>query len=350
MRYYSIKITRPDGTPYLFKSTGNAFAPGVTLSSLLPTGPQQPASGIANRAALNIEFDLPIVSLHDPDNNGWLRVWGLGLQDIGNASNLNGMSIAVYAGMSKGLPLANPQQAGLIMQGQILYAFGNWIGTDQTIDMNFIAGGDEGSPASPANFPFSWAAGTPLATAIAQTLSVGMPGLTQQIQISPRLVLNYDVTGWYESAQQFAEFINELSSTVIGSVYGGAPYYGVSIATNGSTVRVYDGTQPNAGIGQIAYTDLIGQPTWIGPGTISVKTVLRADIHMGDTVSIPPSLVTVTPSAASYLALADSTSFSGTFTVVQAHHYGNFRQADAGSWNTTFQMTPIPAQATTGAA
>ena len=333
MRYYSIVITQPNGQPFLFKSLG-----GLALTSLLPTGPQSPITGQANPAALNIEFDLPIVVLHDPDNNGWLRIWGLGLQDIGNASNLNGMNIAIYAGMSKGLPLANPQQAGLIMQGKILYAFGNWIGTDQTVEMNFIPGGDLGSPNEPANFPFSWPAGIPLATAIAQTLSIAMPGVPQTINISPKLVLNYAVTGWYQSAQQFADFINEISWTIIGGAYNG-----VSIVTNGQTASVFDGTQGGSSVKALAFTDLIGQPTWSGPATISVKTVLRADIHQGDTISIPPSLLTVTAAAAPSLALPDKTAFSGAYQVQQVHHYGNLRQADANSWATVFQVTPIRA-------
>ena len=356
MRYYNIEITKPDGSPFKFASMGN-----LALTSLLPTGPQNPMTGQANPAALNIEFDIPVVVLNDPDNNAWLRIWGLGLQDIGTASNLNNMGIAIYAGMSKGLPLANPAQAGLLMKGKVLYAFGNWVGTDQTIEMNFIpssgtgSGGSSlslGSPADPANFPFSWDAGEPLATAIKNTLSVAMPGVTQQINISPRLVLNYAVTGWYQSAQQFADFIDEISWMIIGGNYNG-----VSITTDGQTVRVFDGTAPSSSSGtssgstssstssgaakQIAFQDLIGQPTWVGPATLSVKTVMRADIHMGDTITLPPSLVTVTSAAAPYLALADKTSFSGSYSVIQAHYYGNFRQPTADSWNTTFQVTPV---------
>jgi hypothetical protein len=328
-----VALTKADGSAYLFKSLG-----GLALTSLLPSGPQNPQQGIANPAALNIEFDIPVINLADPANDtAWLRIWGLGLQDIGTASNLNGLNIAIYAGMSKGLPLANPAQAGLIMQGQVLYAFGNWIGTTQTVEMNFQPGTSLGSATNPVNFPFSWPAGTPLSTAIAQTLAIAMPGVTQQISISPKLALNYAVTGWYQSAQQFADFINEISTTLIGGNYNG-----VTITTNGQTVSAFDGTQAASSVKAIAFQDLIGQPTWVGPGTISVKTVLRADIHVGDTISIPPSLVTVTSQAASFLALADKTAFSGTYYVSQAEHFGNFRQADAESWSTSYQVTPIP--------
>lgn len=330
MRYYRIDITKPDGTPYPFKSLG-----GSPLTSLLPNGNTNPA-------ALNIEFDLPVVKLDDPDNNTWLRVWGLGLQDIGSAFDLNGMNISIYGGMAKGLPLANPAQSGLLLKGQIFQAYGNWIGTDQTADMNIIAGGNVGSPAEPYNFVFSWNAGTPLAAAIAHTLSIVLPGVTQQIEISPKLVLNRDEVGWYESAQQFADFINGFSRSLLGGTYGG-----VSITTDGQTVRVYDGTIPaqtNA-VKQIAFQDMIGQPTWIDAGLISVKLVLRADLHMGDAIKIPPSLATTqTANQALFNSSTSSpqnrSAFSGNFQIAQVHHYGNFRQADAASWNTTLQAYP----------
>jgi hypothetical protein len=393
VRYYRIDIARPDGTPFFFKSLGTQtrtppnpggplrqgttgpfistsdpfsgkpitlvnsnVLPGIpALTSLLPNHPQNPINGQANPAALNIEFDIPVAPFHAPGGAAWLRVWGLGVADIGNASNLNGMSVAVYAGMSKGLPLANPQQAGLIMQGKILQAWGNWIGTAQTVDLHFIPGSNLGSPDTPANVPFTWQAGTPLATAIAQTLSIAMPGVTQQINISPKLVLNYDVTGWYQSMQQFADFINELSTGIIGNapafgslnIIGGAAYNGVVISTNGQMVRVADGTSPTqaTAIKAIAFQDLLGQPTWLEPGIISIKTVLRADLQIMDTISLPPSLVTVgNVDAAQYVASisqpANRTAFSGNFQIAQIHHYGNFRQADAESWNTTIQAYP----------
>jgi hypothetical protein len=237
-------------------SLGRPLRPFSPDSSFLPSWPQNPASGRANPTALNIEFDIPIASLSDPDSgSAWLRIWVPGIADISNASDLNMLAISIYAGMSKGLPLANPNQAGLIMQGKTLYAYGSWIGTSQTVDMNFIPGANLGSPDQPANFRSPGRpAGTPLATAIARTRSIAMPGVAQQINTSPKLALNYAVTGWYQSAQQFANFINEISTTLIRGSYSG-----VMIATNGQTVRVNGGTSPtqSSGFKQIAFTDLI---------------------------------------------------------------------------------------------
>jgi hypothetical protein len=350
VRYYSVVLTKADGTPYLFKSLG-----GLPLSSLLPSGPQNPQTGLTNPAALQVEWDIPVANFTDPDGqSAWLRVWGLGLADLGSASDLNNCSVRVFGGMAKGLPLANPAQAGLLMSGTILQCFGNWNGTDQTLDMLFAVGGtvangpnfaSTGSNAS-GNFPFSMPAGTTLAQAIANTLSVALPDIPPTISISPKLILNYDQTGHYGSLYQFASFVQALSIGIMGD----PNYAGVQIVSNGSTINVFDGAGPatitsasgatsTPAVKNIAFQDLIGQPVWIGPNTISFKCVMRADIHQGDTVMLPPTLVTQNNTANSNFASSPQTklTFSGKFLVMNAHHYGHSRQPDAASWNTTYQ-------------
>lgn len=345
MRYYSLVITRADGSLYTFKSIGGAAAAGVTLTSLLPSGPQSPITGLTNPAALNVELDIGIANVTDPDNSqgAYLRIWGLGLQDIGHASDLNNLNISLSAGMAKGLPLANPQQASVIMQGQIQQAFGNWIGTSQTLDMVFYGGGaGVGTQDAPANYPFSVPAGTPLARAIANTLSIALPNLPPTISISPNLILNYDVTGHYPSLATFASFVKALSQGIIG----GTDYPGVTISiTNGQAINVFDGLGPTpiSAVKAIAAADCIGQPTWIGNQTVSVKTVLRADIHVGDTISLPPTIFTQSQAAIQQFNSSPQTglTFSGNFWVAQVHHYGNSRQPSADAWNTTYQVVPV---------
>jgi hypothetical protein len=362
MRYYKIDITKADGTPFLFKSLG------VLLTSLLRTGPQNPISGIANPGALNVEFEIPFGNLTDPSSNSsWLRIWGLGLQDIGNAADLNGLSISVSAGMSRGLPLANPAQAGLIMQGTIFQAYGNWINTDQTIDINFfpaaapvqpassssasnlasdpnLTSALSGAPTRAAGVSFSWKASQPLSSAISNALSIAMPGYAQDLEISEKLVQNFDATGVYQSLGQFADHINKLSRSIIGG-----SYRGVTMAVNGSTVRVFDGSvsAPAGSVKQIAFQDMIGQPTWQDDATISLKLVLRADIKMGDVISIPPTQWTTSSGSAAfaqqqYKSPDNSSSFSGNYRVINGQHHANFRQGDAASWNTTLQIFPEP--------
>jgi hypothetical protein len=334
MRYYSVAITKSDGkTPYLFKSLN-----GQTLSSLIPSGSQDPRYGTTNPGALQVEFDIAVFNGAAPDNSSLLRVWGLGIQDIGQAANLNGCNITISAGMARGLPLANPKQAGVIMKGQIFQAFGNWVGTEQTVDMIFVAGGvAAGSSSAPSNFPFIWQANTPLSTAIANTLKIALPGFTQNINISEKLTINYTMTDHKQSLQQFSDFIQGVSQSLIGG-----DYPGVTISLNGNVVTVDDGTVMVV-TGQIIIAiqpaDLIGQPTWLSPGVISVKTILRSDISVSTKVTLPKTLITTT--SASFQSLQDNSTFSGQYQVQQLHQYGNYRQPSADAWNTTLQLTPV---------
>ena len=91
--------------------------------------------------ALNVELDLPVAPDHLPKSGAWARVWGIPLQTLLNAKSFNSQPIYVYGGMQKGLPLANPAQSGLLVQGFIFQAFGNWIDvTQQSLDLVIMAG------------------------------------------------------------------------------------------------------------------------------------------------------------------------------------------------------------------
>lgn len=322
MRYYSISITNPKtGASVLPSSLG-----GMALTSLLPDGRFNPA-------ALNIQLDIPVRTATTPDANSWIRIWGLSLKDISSALDLNGLNISISGGMSKGLPLAKPGQQGLLAQGTIYQSFGNWIGVDQTIDLNMTPGG---GVADTGNFPFSWKAGTPLGVAIGQTLGIAMPSLKQRVSISPSLVIGYDEVGHYTSLEQFAAWLNQRSQPILGGTYRG-----VHISTDGVTVSVWDGTvqPPAAKIKQIAFEDMIGQPTWIDNKTISVTFVMRGDLNVGDQIHLPQALYTLTQQAQP--RFQDKTTFTGNFLIGMMHHFGNFRQNDSASWTTVIQAFSV---------
>jgi hypothetical protein len=280
--------------------------------------------------ALNIELDVPVVPFATPMGAAIVRVWGIALQEISQASDLNGKAIAVYAGMQKGLPLANPKQAGLIVQGFIFQAFGNWVLTDMTLDL--IIQPSIGSAAAPKNIVLDWRAGTPLATAIAQTLSTAFPGYKQNISINPNLVLAHDEPGYYQSLIQFAQYVKQVSQNIIK---GG--YTGVDIVLTETSFSVYDGTTQKSPT-LIAFNDLIGQPTWIESPVIQVRCVMRADLAVGDYVKLPPTLATNTPQ--SFSQFRSKSVFQGVFQIIQMRHVGNFRQPDAASWVTNIDAYP----------
>lgn len=312
MRYYKIVITDP--------TTGAVRRTWTSLQD----------NGNFNPGALNVELDIPVTAYAVPMGAAYVRIWGISLQDIGRAANFNGANIAVYGGMSKGLPLANPNQAGLLVKGSIQQAFGNWVNTDMTLDL--ILQPSMGDPVAPKNIVLNWTAGQPLATALASTLATAFPGMQLQISISPSLVLSHDVPGYYQSLTQFAEYVQQVTKDILGGAYPG-----VSIGVQDNTIYAYDGTQPVGGTSPanpkiISFVDLIGQPTWIDLLTIQAKCVMRADIAVGDYVKMPPSLATTSPQ--SFSQYRQSSVFQGVFMANLIRHVGNFRQPDANSWVT----------------
>jgi len=326
LRYYDIRLTDPKtGTAVLPSSLAGLRQMGVqSITSLLPN------SQYTNPAALDIELDITQYNNHAVDNKSFLRIWGLGLQDIGSAFNINGYGISVRGGMAKGYPLANPAQAGLLVTGQVFQAFGNWIGTDMTVDM-FLAP-LAGSPDAPVNLTLNWLAGQPLHVALKNTLQTAFPKNKIAIAINPNIIQAHTEPGVYGSLGEFAEVINDITSAQGGQ--------GVCMATHGDgTILCWDGTQP-APVKQINFQDLIGQVTWIAPLTITAKLVMRGDLHIGDIINLPQAITTTTPQALT--RFADKTTFTGNFIITQIQHWGRFRQPDAASWCTTIWCNPQP--------
>jgi hypothetical protein len=354
LRYYDLSILNSQGQ--LLASTSAGFVPSRTgLPTFSSRVKQANGQFVNNPGALNLEMDIPIAGYALPQGAAWIRVWGIGLRTIGQASNLNRnpatgqgpASFILSGGMGKGLPLANPAQAGILAQGQVYNAYGQWQGPEQSLDLNL-------GPAivdPPNGISFVWQPGQELSAAIASCLATAFPALQPpQISITTGLIQSnssVNVVGFYESLSQFADYI--LQTTLkIGKNLTGNPYYpGVTISFRGNTIYVTDGSQ-NPNTVQLAFQDLIGQPTWIGINSISFKCVLRADIQIGTMVTMPPDPGTGGTSIISALALTqqgaavpgaparNSSVFKGKFFVTEVHHFGNLRQPDADSWATAF--------------
>lgn len=335
MRFYNITLTNSaTGAQVLPSSLG-----GLPITSLLPNGNFNPA-------ALNIDFELPVGNATVPGQNARLRIWGLSLADIQQATKALSVSptnptptnITVRAGMSKGLPLAKPAQQGVIVSGSILQAWGNRTGTEQTLTLTFAP--HAGSPRAPQNYQFAWPQGTPLPTAIQNTLQIVFPGKTIRMAISPNLVLPNTETGTYQSAYEFATYLYGISQKIAnGSGTAAVPYLGLHIAFNGDVITVFDGTQPpSSPPKKIAFEDMIGQPVLNGssPNDVVVQFVLRGDLDIGDVITLPPSLATQTQQSNLQLGNANAIT-TGDFTIMNMIHYGNFRQPTSDAWNTTVQ-------------
>ncbi|MGH7101725.1 MAG: hypothetical protein ACREFJ_04960, partial [Acetobacteraceae bacterium] len=133
-----------------------------------------------------------------------ISVDGIDPNFLRQAHNFTGKAIILRAGMGPGLPLANPKQAGMIVQGKVYQAFGNWQGTQ--ITGNFVVTGGEYSFAKPGNLVLNWKAGTPLSTAITNTLQTAYPGVSIHTQIHD-VKLSHDEVGAYSTVQGLATML-----------------------------------------------------------------------------------------------------------------------------------------------
>jgi hypothetical protein len=146
--------------------------------------------------------------------------------------------------------------------------------------------------------------------------------------------LNFSEFGFYHTLHEFASTIIDISKAIIKD----DGYPGVTIAYDGDTVIVSDGTIPPKPIA-IRPQDLIGQPTWIAQGVIQAKFVTRGDLDIGAVVMLPPTLFNTQQAAAPYAgAPRNQPSFSGNFVIQSLHHYANARQPSADSWTTVVEM------------
>lgn len=306
--------------------SGNA---GARWTNMLPTGG-------ADLGAQTVELDIHAYSFEAPVSQAFVRIWGIPKLQIAQASDFNGATISVRAGMQKGLPLASAEvannQAGLLLSGQVFQAFGNWQGVNQTLD--FVVTTDGGATQSqPAALSFTWSKGTPLSQMIQGTLTKAYPGLQVNVQIAKTLVLQADEAGVYQTLQQFATYVSGISQDIEGP-----DYPGVKITLSNGVISVFDGTVTGPQPTQLLIQDMIGQPTYLDPATVQFNMVMRADLSVGSQVTFPPlaaALAVTTPQSGSNARIANT--FSGTWTITYMRHVGNSREPNASSWISTFQ-------------
>ena len=301
------------------------------------TSPDGDANG-----GLNVEIDITVLPNDVTSSNSFVRVWGIPLEQLGPNYNLINEPVSVSGGFSAGLSLAKPQQRGILGTGQIFQSFGNWIGTDMTLDLVFLPGVTAPTSAGPnptsvpKNIVLNWKKGQSLAQPLRQALQTAFSSIPiGALNISSKLIAVQDQIGYHANLDQFALYVRRITQDIIND----NRYPGVSIAVNGGKFVIDDGTSPQAFNGKIAFEDLIGQPTWIASKMIQWKCPMRADIKWGDTVTLPAGPVTYGPF--SYPGINQQVLFKGKFQVTKIRHVGNFRQPDAASWVTIFDAQSI---------
>lgn len=284
---------------------------------------------------------------------------------LSQGTQLSGAAVSLIGGMAPGLPLATAQagQARLLMRGQVFSAFGNWLGEDQTLELMCEPGtlnaGQIVGPVAKNGIQWIWMPGQTLATAISNALTQAFPGFdvvgsgNDDPTISSNLTLpnNYPQKGGFGGLAEFSSYIKQMT-TDLGATFTNentAAYYGVNIINQGNQFIVTDGTFTQTPTNLNAW-DFCGQPTWLNGSLISFKMILRGDVNIGDKVMFPSNVIapyaTITQGAAATSApLRSKSIFQNAFEINSVHHYANFRQADAESWNTTFTaIAPVTQQ------
>ena len=317
MRYYEITLT-PKGST----------TPIRTWSSY--------PGGVYDPGALDVEFDMPVTTYGAPAGGQTISVHGISLADLTQSQQFAGMNMIFKAGMQAGLPLVTPSQAGTIIAGDIFQSFGNWQGTDMTLD--FVLNPAIYTNDTPGNFTLVWNKGERLSDSLTHCLQVALPNMPISMNISPSLVLSNDGHHYCKTLDQLAQYIDDLTDRKFKGNR-------VNISIQGGKLVIFDNTYTPNPI-QINFNDLIGQPTWIDVQTLQIKTVMRADLQLGARITMPtgfqnaPGFVAINP-ASFPSSLKYKSTFSGNFTIIELRHIGSYRSSDATNWCTLFNCVPI---------
>lgn len=138
----------------------------------------------------------------------------------------------------------------------------------------------------------------------------------------------------YATLGQFARYVLDVSK----SIRNEPGYEGVKIYERENGFRLIDAPSSGDALSdplKIQFQDLVGQPTWLSPQTISFKTVMRGDLKPGDVIEMPkgPQIQTAT----SFLAYRNRATFTGIFQIYSARHIGSYKQTGGDAWVSVFE-------------
>lgn len=323
MRYYDLNITDPDS--------------GKTVNGAHWTSYPFGLSGPPDPNALNVQFDLMVIDRETINSNSIIEVQGISIQTIGQSSKFYNQTVTLSGGMGPGLPLVNPQQAGVLLKGTVFQSFGNWIGTEMTLDL--VVSPETLKDGPRANFPLAWKRGQSLQDALTQTFKTAYTAHPMPVifNLGHSYVAPYDINGAYFS-------LGDLAGGVSGETLDENGNPQIFIYTQAGQIIVTD--HPATGtVHQIGITDLIGQPTWIQSNQIQVTTVLRGDLNVGQQIQMPANYPT---GVGGVIATANAypnqfkyqASFTQPLTIIGMRHVGNFRASDGTEWATIMNCVP----------
>lgn len=340
MRYCKIVLTSPTTT------TGSTTTASKSLTfNTHPNG----VHSAPDPGALHTIMDLPITTFDQPNGTAYVEVRGVDIVTISQASNLQGYRVKIYGGMGAGYPLAKPSQSGLLMTGVVYQAYGNWVGTEMSLNLLIQPFNEAITTNDPPKFVWYWAKGQSLQDAITKCITTAMPGYTCQFNLATTMTGTHDDLGFYSDFPSVAEVIRNASLSVNQT----SGYNGVQFFVVGQVFYFFDNSM-SATAKQIEFTDLIGQPTWLGPVSyprIMLQTVMRADLAINDVITMPLFNQTGSQTLSGYGSIAPSSTdiqtpkdrslFQGNFQVLSLRHIGDSRNPDGTSWVTVIEAVKV---------
>ena len=295
--------------------------------------------------ALHTIIDVPVTTFEQPNGTTYVEVRGIDIATISQASNLQGYTIKVYGGMGVGYPLAKPAQSGLLLTGVVYQAYGNWVGTEMSLNLLVQPFNEAITTDDPPKFVWHWAQGQDIKDAINKCLTDAMPGYTCEFNLSSTMTGTHDDLGYYSDFASIADIIMNASLSVNKT----SGYNGIRFFVVGKKFYVFDNSTGSTAK-KIEFTDLIGQPTWLGPvqnPRIMLQTVMRADIAINDVITMPLFNQTGSHTLAGYGTIAPSSTeiqtgkgrslFQGNFQVLSIRHIGDSRNPDGTAWVTVIE-------------
>ena len=343
MRYYKITLQPVDSSHASVASSGDALT-GAKRSLSFTTHPNG-LQAAPDMGAMHVLFDLPVTAFDAPQASFYVEIRGVDIATISQASDLQGWQVKIYGGMGKGYPLAKPDQAGLLVVGSVFQAFGNW--QDTNMSLNLLVQPFT-KPLNETNYPkltWHWQKGQKITDAISQTFKAALPDYGLDFTaVGNNLTAGSDDIGFYGDIPSLAQVISSVSTAANPDT----SYQGVKFYLRNKTFYFYDnGTSRDPK--KIEFEDMIGQPTWIGPGRVMMQTVMRADINMNDVITMPAfnqngsnqtlaGYGTIAATQASGIIPKRKSLFQGNFTVTGIRHIGDSRNPDGAAWVTVFNL------------
>lgn len=298
----------------------------------------------------HIEFDILIQGWDTVTSGCLISIFGLPIEMLNQSLNLEDYQVTLEAGFQEGLPLANPKQNGIILQGKVYSAYANWLGTNQCLVLNCQTQQFDQVLSSFPIKPITLVGKKPdkLADIIENALRNAYPDYEIEINISNELILTEKVEGIYSRGlRQFAIMMRSFSKGLNQK----AGYDGVRMTIAENKIKIWDNdyiSHTSKSI-EINFEEIIGQPTWLAVNTITFKCPIRADINIDDYVLLKQDpysnkgRVFFGSSSQIFNYARNKLNFSGQFQIISIRHVGQYLNPDANNaWVTIYEANLIP--------